>query len=124
MNESRYRHNAGSVFSLKYHLVRCPKYRRKVLVGEIAEELHSLLNQKAQELDMTIEALEIMPDHVHLLIQRFPTESPHHLGKLRQKFPQLRSRLPSLWSSSFYVGTIGHVYQGSILRTIAMQKSR
>lgn len=95
MNEPRYRHNAGCVFSLKYHLVWCPKYRRKVLVGEIAEELRSLLNQKARELDIPIEALEIIPDDVHLLIQRSQTEAPLHLGKLRQKFPQLRSRLPS-----------------------------
>lgn len=69
MSDTRYRRNAGSVYSLKYHLVWCPKYRRKVLSGEIAEELRSLLYQKAQELNVTIEALEIMPDHVHLFIQ-------------------------------------------------------
>ena len=66
MSDTRYRRNAGSVFSLKYHLVWCRKYRRKVLMGEIADDLCSLLYQKAQELGVTIEALEIMPDHVHL----------------------------------------------------------
>ncbi len=75
MTDTRYRRNAGSVYSQKYHLVWCPKYRRKVLVGEIAEDLRSLLYQKAQELEVTIEALEIMPDHVHLFIQSDPTEA-------------------------------------------------
>ena len=110
MDDTRYRRNAGNVYALKYHMVWCPKYRRKVLVGEIAEELRSLLHQKAQELDGTIEALEIMPDHVHLFIQSDPTEAPQRLANqfkgftsrmLRQKFSQLRSRLPSIWSSSY-----------------------
>ena len=81
MSDTRYRRNAGSVFSLKYHLVWCPKYRRKVLTGEIAEELRSLLYQKAQELDVTIEALEIMPDHVDLFIESDATEPQQLLGK-------------------------------------------
>ena len=132
MSDTRYRRNAGSVFSLKYHLVWCPKYRRKVLTGEIAEELRSLLYQKAQELDVTIEALEIMPDHVHLFIESDPTEAPQRLANqfkgytsrlLRQKFPQLRSRLPSLWSRSYYIGSVGHVSEETVKRYIEMQKS-
>ena len=132
MSDTRYRRNAGSVFSLKYHLVWCPKYRRKVLTGEIAEELRSLLYQKAQELDVTIEALEIMPDHVHLFIESDPTEAPQRLANqfkgytsrlLRQKFTQLRSRLPSLWSRSYYIGSIGHVSEETVKRYIEMQKS-
>ncbi len=101
MSDTRYRPNAGNVYSLKYHLVWCPKYQRKVWVDEIAEELRSLLYPKAEELDVTIEALESMPDHVHLFIESDPTEAPQRLAnqfkgytarKLRQKFPQLRSR--------------------------------
>ena len=88
MNNTRYRRNAGSVYSLKYHLVGCPKYRRKVLEGDIAQELRSLLYQKAQELNVTIEALEItpalaagasVPDHIHLFIESDPTEAPQRL---------------------------------------------
>jgi putative transposase len=132
MNGTRYRRNAGRVYSLKYHLVWCPKYRRKVLVGNIAEELHSLLYQKAQELDVTIEALEIMPDQVHLFIESNPTEAPQRLANqfkgytsrmLRQKFPELRSRLPSMWSRSCYLGSIGHVSERTVRRYIEMQKS-
>ena len=133
MNDKRYRRNAGSVYSLKYHLVGCPKYRRKVLVGDIAEELRTLLYQKAQELEVTIEALEIMSDQVQLYIQSDPTEAPQRLANqfkgytarmLRQKYPQLRSRLPSLWSRSYYIGTIGQVGEETVQRYIEMQKSR
>ena len=131
MSDTRYRRNAGSVYSLKYHLVWCPKYRRKVLIGNIAEELRSLLYLKAQELDVTIEALEIMPDHVHLFIESDPTEAPQRLANqfkgytsrmLRLKFPELRSRLLSMWSRSYYVGSIGHVSEEIVKRYIEMQK--
>jgi len=133
MSDTRYRRSAGSVYSLKYHLVWCPKFRRKVLVGEIADQLRVLLFQKAKELDVTIAALEIMPDQVHLFIESDPTEAPQRLANqfkgytsrmLRQTFPQLRSRLPSLWSRSYYVGSIGQVSEETVRRYIEMQTSR
>lgn len=132
MADARYRRNAGTVYSLKYHLVWCPKYRRKVLVGEVAEELRRLLLQKAQDLSVTIRALEIMPDHVHLFIESDPTEAPQRLANqfkgytsrvLREEFPQLRSRLPSLWSRSYYVGSVGYVSEATVRRYIEMQKA-
>jgi putative transposase len=101
-------------------------------VGEIAEELRSLLHKKAPELDVTIEALDIMPDHVHLFIESNPTEAPQRLVNqfkrytsrmLRLKFPQLRSRLPSMWSRSYYVGWIGHVSEETARRSIETQKT-
>jgi putative transposase len=69
MVDNRYRVNAGSVFSLKYHLVWCPKYRKRILVDVLAKRLRGLLYQKAKEIKAEIQALEIMPDHVHLLRQ-------------------------------------------------------
>src|SRR5258706_10065600 len=102
-----YHRNAGAVYTLKYHLVWCPKYRGKVLVGPVEDDLRALLQQKADQLKVVIEALEIMPDHVHLFISAPPIEAPHRLANqfkgftsrmLRLKFPELRSRLPSMWS--------------------------
>src|ERR1035437_4845431 len=99
----RYRRNAGAVFSLKYHLVWCPKYRRPVLTGDIAARLDELLRELAAELSMTVRALEIMPDHVHLFLEADPrmgvAEIVNRLkGRtshvLREEFPTLRSRLP------------------------------
>lgn len=75
-----YRRRAGAVYALKYHLVWCPKYRRKGLVGDIETDLRTLLQQKANPLKVTIEALEIRPDHVHLFRCAPPTEAPHRLA--------------------------------------------
>ncbi len=126
-----YRPSPGAVYALKYHLVWCPKYRRKVLVGDIETDLRALLQQKAEQLKVTIEALEIRPDHVLLLIAAPPTEAPHRLANqfkgftsrmLRQKYPELRSRLPSMWSRSYYIGTIGHVSEKAVKAYIEAQK--
>src|SRR5215831_19255681 len=103
---ARYAKNAGAVFSLNYHIVFCPKYRKPVLIDEIAARLRVLLLEKAAELDMTIHVLEIMPDHVHLFVEADPTRSVAEIVNrfkgatsrfLRQEFPGLRSRLPTLW---------------------------
>lgn len=88
---------------------------------------------KAPALDVEIEALEIMPDHVHLFVSAPPTEAPQHLANqfkgytsrlLRQRFAHLRTRLPSLWSRSYYVGSAGLVTEETIKRYIAAQKTR
>jgi len=118
MTDPRYRRDAGCVYTLKYHLAWCSKYRRKVLTGKIADDLHNPLRKKAEDLDVTIDALEIMPDQVHLFVSADPTDAPQRLANqfkgftsriLRQKYPELRFRLPSLWSRSYFIGSVGHV---------------
>ena len=98
--EARYAKNAGAVFSLKYHIVFCPKFRRPVLVDDIALRLRGLLSGKTAELEMIVHALEIMPDHVHLFVESDPTrclaEIVNRLKSftsrvLRQEFRSLRS---------------------------------
>jgi putative transposase len=129
--EARYRKNAGAVFSLKYHLVWCPKYRRPVLTGAVEARLRQLLGQKATELGITLHKLEVMPDHVHLFVESDPTrcvaEIVNHFKGLssrvlRQEFPGLRSRLPCLWSRSYYAGSVGAVSESVIRRYIENQK--
>ncbi len=131
--DSRYAQNAGATFSLKYHIVWCPKYRRPVLVDAVEERLRVLLAEKADELGMTIHALAIMPDHVHLFIESDPTRCVAEIVNrlkgatsrvLRQEFPSLRSRLPTLWSRSYFAGSIGHVSSAMIERYIAEQKGK
>ena len=96
MTDPRYRRNAGCVYTLKYHLVWCSKYWRKVLTGKITDDLHNLLRKKAEDLEVTIEALEIMPDHVHFYVSADPTDASQRLVNqfkcfasqiLRQKYP-------------------------------------
>ena len=129
----RYAKNAGAVYSLKYHLVWCPKYRRAVLVERIEQRLRSLLQEIATELEVTIRALEIMPDRVHLFIEADPTLCIAELvnrfkGRtshdLRAEFASLRSRLPTLWSRSYYAGSCGAVTEASIRRYIESQKGK
>lgn len=129
----RYAKNAGSVFSLKLHLVWCPKYRRKVLIDTIAKRLEQLLREKAEEIGLTIHALEIMPDHVHLFVEHDPTRCVAEIVNrlkgyssriLRQEFLSLRSRLPTLWSRSYYAGSIGYVSEETVRKYIEAQKGK
>jgi putative transposase len=121
------------VYNCGYHLIWCPKYRRKVLVGDVEERLKELLQEKAERLGLRIEQAEIMPDHVHLFVKAPPTLPPHYIvGQLkgyssrilRQEFDQLRSRLPSLWTRSYYVETVGDISDQTIQKYIADQKNR
>lgn len=133
MPQPRYRRTSGAVFNLHLHFVWCPKYRRKVLVGEVETRLRQLLSEKASELGVEVEGLEVMPDHVHFFVAVPPTDAPQFYANqfkgytsrvLRQEFPALRSRMPSLWSRSYYVGSAGHVSTAVIQDYIARQKER
>jgi putative transposase len=131
--DQRYAKNAGAIFSLKYHIVWCPKYRRPVLTGPVDVRLRELLAEKTAELDMTIHAIEIMPDHVHLFVESDPTRCVAEIVNrlkgytsrvLRQEYSSLRSRLPTLWSRSYFASSIGHVSAATIERYIAEQKGK
>jgi putative transposase len=133
MSTPRYCKNAGAVYNLHYHFVWCPKYRKAVLIGPVEDALRQLLREIAPTLDVEIEALEVMPDHVHLFVSAPPTEAPQHLANqfkgytsrvLRKRFAHLRSRLPSLWSRSYYVGSAGTVTEETVKRYKASQKTR
>jgi putative transposase len=67
-----YRSNNNVVYSCKYHVVWCPKYRRKVLVGAISERLKELIEQKCSEIKVDIMEMEIMSDYVHLQMEVDP----------------------------------------------------
>jgi putative transposase len=114
-----------------YHFVWCPKYRRKVLVEQTAIRLDELIRQKAEQLKCKIIALEIMPDHVHLFIQGKPKLSPNTLigqikgytsRMLREEFKELKTKLPTLWTRSYFVSTHGHISDELIQKYIEEQK--
>jgi putative transposase len=133
MATERYRKNAGAVFTLKYHLVWCPKYRKSILGGELAKRLKEVLHVKARELEIVIEALAIELDHVHMFVNCDPTLAPAQVAAqfkgftsrvLREEFPWLKSRLPSLWSRSYFIATVGHVSEATVKKYIANQKTK
>ena len=127
-----YRRKSTSVSLINTHFVWCPKYRRQVLGGPVKMRLETLIGQVAAELDCEILALEVMADHVRLFLSCPPTLAPCQIvfrvkgrssRKLRQEFPHLR-RLPSLWTRSYSVGTVGAVSADTIRHYIEMQKQR
>lgn len=125
------RHNKTSVVNINYHIVFCPKYRRKVLVDGVDERLKEILAEAAEEMGCTIKTMEVMPDHVHIYMNGNPTIPVHLIvknlkgissKKLRDEFPSLNSRLPSLWTRSYYCETIGCINEETIKKYIEEQK--
>ena len=125
--------SAGGVYDLGYHVVWCPKYRRAVLTGPVKDRCEALIRSKAAEHGWRIVALEIMPDHVHLFVKAHPSDSPSRIAnqfkgftshQLRREFPHLRSRLPTLWSRSYFAATVGTVSAATVQRYIDTQYER
>lgn len=125
----RSRHAA---YEIRYHFVWVPKYRREVLVGSIPERLADLLHEKAKGMGGQIIDLAIQPDHVHLFRIFPPTLAPHQIMRglkgytafmLRKEFPHLKSRLPNMWTRSYYVGTVGNVSAQTISVTLMSKRA-
>ena len=123
--------NNGVVYSCKYHVVWCPKYRRKVLVDGVDERLKEIAQAVAEEMRFEIIEMEVMPDHVHMLVEVDPQLGIHKAVKrvkgrsshdLREEFPWLKRRLPSLWTNSYFVSTVGGAPLAAARRYIEDQK--
>jgi putative transposase len=130
---SRWKHGITTVYNLGYHIIWCPKYRRKVLTGDVEKRLIELLKEKSNEIGVEIETMEIMSDHVHLFVKTPPTAAPHWIvqqlkgytsRRLRQEFSTLKSRLPTLWTRSYYIESIGHISEDTIRKYIEDQKNQ
>ena len=126
-----YKSNNNVVYSCKYHVVWCSKYRRPVLVEGVDERLKELIRETCSRLNTDLLGMEVMPDHVHLLIEVDPQFGIHKAVKrlkgyssriLREEFPWLRSRIPSLWTNSYFVSTVGGAPLSVIKQYIENQK--
>ena len=116
MSAIAYKSNRNVYYLCKYHVVWCPKYRREVLIEGIAERLKQIISEVCQEHQAEIMQLEVMPDHVHLLVECDPRFGIHRLVRLlkgrssrflRQEFPVVKRKLPTLWTNSYFVSTVG-----------------
>jgi putative transposase len=123
---------AHCAYNINYHIVFCPKRRRSILVGDIANDCKTILHEVANDCKIKIEAMEVMPDHIHVFVSAHPKISPYLLIKrfkgrasniLRKKYLQL-SKLSSLWSGSYYVGTVGNVSESVVKMYIENQKGK
>lgn len=128
---ARWKSTRHAVYNCSYHLIWCPKKRKKLLVNGVDIRLKELLSQKANEHGWTIEKMEVMPDHVHVFIKVTPNDSPTYVVSqlkgyssfvLRSEFAWLKSILSTLWTRSYYVETIGHISEDTIKQYIEDQK--
>ena len=126
-----YHSHHSIVYSCQYHVVFCPKYRRQVLVDGIDVRLKELILEKQDEYGYTVVEMEVMPDHVHIILDCDPRIGIVRIvGKLkgytshqlRKEFPALKSRLPSLWTRSKFVSSVGAVTLEVVKQYIADQK--
>lgn len=121
------RRTKHAVFDIKYHLVWIPKYRKHILVGEIAQYTKEVLQQIADEYGFWIDTMEVMEDHVHVFIEVPPKYSPSEVVQIlksisaRQvfkKFRKLRKQLWSgeLWSDGYFVRSVGDKVTADVIR--------
>ena len=143
----RVKSNRNVVYRCYFHVVWCPKYRRRVITsndpsianppikgdpGPVDERLVEIIGQVCDDVGAELVEVETMPDHVHLLVGVDPQFGINHLVKrikgrssrlLRQEFPSLRRRIPTLWTNSYFVATVGGAPLNIIKQYIADQRN-
>jgi len=134
VNGSKQYNTVGRVvYSCQYHVIFCPKYRRHVLVGKIEQRLKELIKQKETEYHFEVLEMEVKPDHVHLLLDVNPKfgiyDIVNHIKgftshELRKEFKELRTKLPTLWTRSKFISSVGAVTLDVVKRYIEEQKGK
>lgn len=128
----QYKSDGRLLFSCQYHIIFCPKYRRSVLVDGIDLRLKQLILSKQQDYRYEIIEIEIMPDHCHLLLSVNPKQGIYKVVSqikgytskiLRDEYPALKSRLPSLWTHSKFISTVGAISLEVVKKYIVNQKN-
>jgi putative transposase len=126
---AKHTHQGHRVFTVNFHIVFCPKYRKRILTGPVRARLEELFREKIAALRGEVGAMEVMPDHVHLFVRMTPDYAPRDIVRhvkgyssrvIRQEFPALRW-MPALWSPSYFLGSTGHVSSSVVLDYIERQ---
>lgn len=129
---SDYRTSETTVYCCRYHVIFCPKYRRKVLINGIDERFKEIVLSMQNEQNFKVLEMEVMPDHVHLLLDVDPTIGINVIvsrikGKtahiLTREFPEIRRRIPTLWTRSKFIATVGSVSLETVKEYIKSQKT-
>ena len=128
----KYRTTETTVYCCRYHIIFCPKYRRKVLREPIAERFKQIVISMQEEQNFYVLGMEVMPDHVHMLLDIDPTIGVNVViarikGKtahiLNREFPELTRKLPTLWTRSKFIATVGSVSLEVVKKYIEEQKT-
>jgi putative transposase len=116
---------------LKYHIVWCTKYRRKFLSSEKQKSLKDIIQEKCDQVGYILEAIEVMEDHIHCFVSSDVKTPVHRIVsqlksysayKLKILYPELLTRVPSIWTRSYYSGTVGFISEEIVNRYIENQK--
>lgn len=125
--------SAGSAYYLEYHFVWGPRYRRQALAGPVKRRCEELIRAKAAEYGWTVAGLEIIPDCVDLFVKAHTSASAARIANqfkgftstaLRGDFSHLQSRLPTLWSRSYFAATVGIVLAATVQQLLDTQYGR
>ena len=129
--EKPYHSEHSIIYSCQYHIIFCPKYRRPVLVDAVAQRLREMLFEKQPEYGYAVMSMEIMPEHVHLLLDVDPRVGVCNViakikgytsHALREEYPWLKKRLPTLRTRSKFISTVGAVTLETVQQYIANQR--
>jgi putative transposase len=121
------------VYSCQYHIIFCPKYRRRVLINGIDQRLKEIVAERQHDFNFKLIEIEVMPDHVHMLLGVNPrigiyptmTKLKGYLShQLREEFPELKTKLPCLWTNSSFISTVGSVSLETVKQYIENQKKK
>ncbi|BCL84737.1 IS200/IS605 family transposase ISH22 [Ktedonobacteria bacterium brp13] len=127
----QYQRDEHRVHLIVYHLIWCPRRRKAILTGAIKERCQQLIEEKCQEKGWNILTLAIQPDHIHLFVRVWPSDSAAEVVKelkgitsffLRKEFTSILKKLPSTWTRSYFASTAGTVSAETIQRSIDAQK--
>jgi len=127
-----YKTDHSIVYRCQYHVIWCPKFRRRILVPPIDTRLKELILEKQSAYGYEVLAMEVMPDHVHLLLDVDPRIGIHKIvGQIKgwtsraigKEFPFVKRKLPSLWTRSKFIATVGTVSLEVAKQYIANQKA-
>ncbi len=130
-SSKRYKSDNKLIYSCQYHVIFCPKYRRPVLADKVGDRLKELVLEKQIEYKYEVLEMEVLPDHIHLLLEVNPRDGIYKIVQrikgytshtLREEFPELKKRLPSLWTKSKFISTVGAITLEVVKRYISEQK--
>ncbi len=122
----RFKKSNTSIYNLGYHVIWCPKYRKKILIGIFKDIIEVSLFEKAKEINIIIEKYEIIPDHIHLFIKCTPNHKisdiikylkGYSAFKVREKYQEYR-KYPHFWSRGYYCESVGHISEATVKKYI------
>jgi len=130
-SDKNYTHVGHLVYSCQYHVIFCPKYRRSVLVDGVDIRFKEIIIEKQTSYGYKILDMEVMPDHVHLILDVYPKIGIFSViskikgctsRTLRSEFPTLKRRIPTLWTHSMFISSVGAVTLEVVNKYIEEQK--